>query len=270
MTRRDGVGRTSRDRVVRRRHLDEPVVPRPDGRAARAAEAVASVLLSPVLPAFRAASTAGRVALTYDDGPHPEHTPRILDVLARHEVRATFFVLAGPARRYPAIVRRIVADGHELALHGADHGRLTRLSTRAALASVLGARSAVQDVAQVPLQLFRPPYGASTLRVNAALRARGLDVVLWTAEALDWVHGEEEDVAGNALRTVRPGAFLLLHDDRADPELATDPAELPRFDRADVLRRILDGLAEASLRPGTVGELRDGGVLRSYGPDLVR
>ncbi|MCB7137042.1 polysaccharide deacetylase family protein [Cellulosimicrobium marinum] len=260
----------NRDRVVRRRVLGDADVPRPVGARDRLLETVAGALLRPVLPAFRGAPATDRVALTYDDGPHPEHTPRVLDVLAAHGVRATFFVLAGPARRNPALLARMVAEGHEVALHGADHRRLTHLPTRAAVSSVLDARRAVEDVAQVPVRLFRPPYGASTLRVNALLRARGLDVVLWTAEARDWVHGTEADLAAHALSTLRPGAFLLLHDDRADPELADDPAELPRFDRADLLRRILAGTTEAGLRPGPVGDLLADGALRSYGPDLVR
>ncbi|MBD8078949.1 polysaccharide deacetylase family protein [Cellulosimicrobium arenosum] len=259
-----------RDRVVRRRYLTDRVVPEPRGRGERVADAVLAAALGPVLPAFRARNPLDRVVVTYDDGPHPEHTPRILDVLAEHRTRATFFVLAGPARRHPHVVRRAVAEGHEIALHGADHGRLTRLSTRAAVSSVLGARRAVEDVAQVPVRFFRPPYGASTLRVNAALRARGLDVVLWTAEAKDWLHDDEHTLAQNALATLRPGAFLLLHDDRADPELATEPAELPHFDRAEVLRGVLTGMAAAGLRAATVGDVRPGGVLRSYGPDLVR
>lgn len=265
-----GSGARARDRVVRRRVLDDATVPRPVRRRDRAAEAAARLVLGPVLPAFRGDPSTDRVAVTYDDGPHPEHTPRVLDVLAERGVHATFFVLAGPARRHPQIVRRMVAEGHEVAVHGVDHRRLTHLGARAAVASVLAARRAVEDVAQVPVRWFRPPYGASTLLVNAALRARGLDVVLWTSEARDWVHDDEDRVAANALRTLRPGAFLLLHDDRADPELAASPAELPRFDRADVLRRILDGMVEVGLRPVTVGALRTGGVLRSYAPDLVR
>ncbi|WP_435736845.1 polysaccharide deacetylase family protein [Cellulosimicrobium sp. PMB13] len=259
-----------RDRVVRRRVLDDESVPGPAGVIDRTIAVAARAVLGPVLPAFRADPATDCVALTYDDGPHPEHTPRVLDVLAEHDARATFFVLAEPARRHPRIVSRMVAEGHEVAVHGADHRRLTRLGTRAAVGSVLGARHAVEDVAQVPVRLFRPPYGASTLRVNATLHACGLEVVLWTAEARDWMHDDERRIAENALGTLRPGAFLLLHDDRADPELADDPAELPRFDRADVLRRILDGMVGTGLRPVVVGDLRGDGVLRSYGPDLVR
>src|SRR5690606_17096097 len=189
-------------------------------------------------------NTADRVlAITFDDGPHPEHTPRILDALSEHGAKATFFVLARQVREHPEVVRRIVAEGHELALHGEDHRSLLTVGTREALEQLKGARQFVEDVGVAPVRLFRPPYGECTIAQAIGIRAAGLDIVIWSADALDWLHDEEHAIARRALMTVFPGSILLLHDDRADPETLAPGEVLPAFDRALVSRLILQSLA---------------------------
>ncbi|WP_258934112.1 polysaccharide deacetylase family protein [Nesterenkonia pannonica] len=107
--------------------------------------------------------TADRaVALTYDDGPHPEHTPRILDVLADHQASATFFVLTPAARAHPGILRRMLDEGHRIGLHGADHRSLLTMSTRAAVRAVAKAKDELEQLAGAPVTLYRPPYGHHT------------------------------------------------------------------------------------------------------------
>jgi len=194
-------------------------------------------------------------AITYDDGPDPVQTPPILDVLARWGARATFFVLADAVRRHPDVAARIVADGHELALHGQDHRSLLTLSDREAITAVRGAKDLVEDVVGTPVRLYRPPYGAHTLRQAVGLRRLGLDLTLWSGDAVDWLDGEVATIAERAAASVFPGSILLLHDTRADPETIRPGERLPAFDRAAVLERLLARTRGAGFREVTAGEL---------------
>ena len=182
------------------------------------------------------------LALTYDDGPHPEHTPRILDLLGERGLKATFFVLGRQAALYPEIVRRTVAEGHELALHGHDHSSLRTMSTLTAVRRIRDARHRVEDIAGVRIRTYRPPYGAYSLAQAVGIWALGLKLLIWSGDAIDWVDDDEQAIADRALASAMAGAVLLLHDDRGDSETVRSGEELPSFDRAEVLRRLLDGL----------------------------
>jgi peptidoglycan/xylan/chitin deacetylase (PgdA/CDA1 family) len=201
-------------------------------------------------------NTAERVmGLTFDDGPSPEHTPRILDVLAKHGVRATFFVLASEARRSPEVVRRMAEAGHEVALHGEDHQSLLTMGAGEALASIRAARRTVEGLTGEKVRLFRPPYGECTILQALGIRAMGLDLVMWSSDGLDWLHDEESAIAERALSTVFPGSILLLHDNRADPETLSQGEVLPTFDRGLVTMLVLQSLARDGYSVVPAGEL---------------
>lgn len=152
------------------------------------------------------------LALTYDDGPDPATTIPVLDALAQRHVRATFFVLAEQVLAHPGVLRRIVTDGHEVALHGFDHTRLTTLPFAQAIGSIRRARDIVEEVAQRRVRLFRPAYGAQTPRLAVATRALGLDVVLWSAWARDWTDEPTQVLLDRAIGAAHPGGIMLLHD----------------------------------------------------------
>ncbi len=248
--------RTRRGEIVaRRREVEpDPGVERAPLRPLPAA-ALARPVTSRLLGTFCVRTDEPVVALTYDDGPDPAHTGAVLDVLGAAGVRVTFFVLAGAAEHHPQLVRRIQDEGHELGLHGMDHRRLTTLTHRAAMASVAQARDRLEQVAGRQVRLFRPPYGAYTLRDAASLWRMGLDPVLWSGTAVDWVHDTEDAVAGRAVAALHPGGILLLHDTRADPETLGPGETLPRFDRAAVLTRLLRGAARDGYAVVPVGDL---------------
>ncbi|MGQ7294791.1 polysaccharide deacetylase family protein [Quadrisphaera sp. KR29] len=210
------------------------------------------------------------VALTWDDGPHPEHTPLVLDALAAAGARATFFVLALAAEAHPHLVRRMLDEGHEVALHGVDHERLTLLSDRRALARVREGRDRLAAVTGQAPRWFRPAFGAHTVPLAAGVRALGLVPVLWSAWGRDWEDDDADAAADRALAAVHPGAVVLLHD--AYGEALTRPQDPgPDLDRGRVARRVLGGLAATGTRCTTVAELVDGrtAVLSAGAPQLV-
>lgn len=195
------------------------------------------------------------LALTYDDGPDPSTTPGVLDVLEHKEERATFFVLAEPAAQHPHITRRIVEEGHEVALHGMNHRSLLSMSPVDALRSIRQARAIVEDVIGQEITLFRPPYGSFTVRQGWDIHRLGLKIALWSGDAFDWVDDHESAVAARATEAIFPGAILLLHDTRADPETLRDEEQLPSFDRGRILERILQYSQDCGYSCLTVSEL---------------
>ncbi len=151
------------------------------------------------------------IALTFDDGPHPERTPRVLDLLASHEAKATFFLVGKNVRSHPGLARRIVEEGHAIATHSDAHRWLPALSTGALGADLRRACASVEDAVGRPVSLVRPPYGHRDFRFNAVARRLGLTPVFWTIDTLDYLGVGERRVAARA-RRARPGDIVLLHD----------------------------------------------------------
>ncbi|HEY0216146.1 MAG TPA: polysaccharide deacetylase family protein [Cellulomonas sp.] len=253
-----GRGRRPREVMALRRDLGDFGSPAPRPVRRRAALALAGPLLRPMTATFCVDTAERVVSLTYDDGPDPAQTPALLDLLADRGVHATFFVLADAADAHPDLVRRIVADGHELALHGADHTRLSRLPDAEAVARIADAKRRVEAVAGVPVRLFRPPYGAHTVGALRGWRRLGLDVVIWSGWATDWDDDTVEAVADRAYAAVHPGGILLLHDTRGDPETLEPGKRLPTFSRAAVSARLLDALEAERWTVATTGALLAG------------
>ncbi|WP_394764438.1 polysaccharide deacetylase family protein [Phenylobacterium sp.] len=190
------------------------------------------------------------VAITFDDGPDPEVTPRLLDMLKARECRATFFILSDKAAADPSVVRRMVAEGHEIALHSDRHDRLTTMPLRVVRERLIAARRRLEAIAG-PIRFFRPPFGGQSFGTYFVARRLGLDVVTWGPHAEDWVEQPPADAAARALNTMRGGDILLLHDgmEMAAGELA------PKLDRVRVTELVLDGMADRGLIPTTVGDL---------------
>lgn len=236
------------DLLALRRDLGDFAIPAPRPLPRRPLLSLLAPALRPLSVTTCADTPDHTLALTYDDGPDPDRTPALLDLLAARTVPATFFVLADAAVAHPHLVRRIVTDGHELALHGIDHTRLTTLDDRAAVAVVATALDRVQQVAGIPVRLFRPAYGAHTPRTLRGWRRLGLDVVLWSGWAHDWQDVPAATVTGRALAATHPGGVLLLHDTRADPA-PDDP--VPGFDPARATSGLLDALPGWTFRTVT-------------------
>jgi peptidoglycan/xylan/chitin deacetylase (PgdA/CDA1 family) len=168
------------------------------------------------------------LALTYDDGPNPSATPRLLEVLARHEVRATFFLIGEYVRRQPALAREIAAAGHAIGNHTMTHPWLSYQSAARIRGEIAGGNAAIEDVIGVEVRLFRPPHGARRPVVFRIAEELGLATVNWNIITHDWRVQPPESIVRkvrNGLRRNRAygrGSNVLLHDGAMDqPRMPT-------------------------------------------------
>lgn len=152
--------------------------------------------------------------LSFDDGPHPEHTPRLLDVLAQHGARASFFVVGRSAERYPAIVRRIVEEGHLLGNHSYSHEHFGRLATDQQVAELERADQVLAAIDQRSRHRVRTPQGHISLPLLGYFARARRSLAYWCYDSLDYRH---DDTAGVVARLQRqppaPGDIVLMHDD---------------------------------------------------------
>lgn len=174
------------------------------------------------------------IHLTFDDGPDPEWTPRVLDALADAQVHATFFLIGEQALRARAIVQRIAAEGHALGNHTFSHRHPWALTPRAARAQVRDGAQAVADVAGAAPQFFRPPHGRRRACMTAEAEALGERVVMWDVSAIDWGPLARVESIAQRLDRAQPGDVVLMHDgrnrhNRPDQLLQTLPVFLRRL-----------------------------------------
>jgi peptidoglycan/xylan/chitin deacetylase (PgdA/CDA1 family) len=155
----------------------------------------------------------GAVALTFDDGPHPEGTTAVLDALRAAGVGATFFVVGEQVRRYPSVLGEVVAAGHDVALHCDRHRNMLRLTPREAWRDVLAAEDAIGSVTGTAPTCYRPPFGALSAAALLYARRRGWDTVLWSRWGRDWrADATPDSIARDAAADLRGAEVVLLHD----------------------------------------------------------
>lgn len=155
------------------------------------------------------------VAMTFDDGPHKTLTPKLLDMLKQRNIKATFFVLGQLVQEYPDIVRRMVAEGHEVANHSWSHPSLNKLSLANAKSQMTRTDDAIQAAAGVRPTLMRPPYGAGTgnrALMNMLREDLGYKVILWSVDPLDWKYRNASRVANQIESHAKSGDIILAHD----------------------------------------------------------
>src|SRR5215469_14909598 len=170
-----------------------------------------------------------QIALTYDDGPNDSHTLRLLDVLAKHSVQATFFLIGQFVEQRPDIVRRIVTAGHTIGNHTFTHPNLIFESAGETRSQLERCTRAIEDaVGQTP-RLFRPPFGGRRPGTLRHARALGFQPIMWNLTGYDWNGPPAERIVARVSRRIRGGDVILLHDgshhgmggDRAQTVVAT-------------------------------------------------
>ncbi|WP_328302129.1 polysaccharide deacetylase family protein [Streptomyces sp. NBC_00435] len=183
-----------------------------EGIPERAHPAKPAVRTRPILQLPADARTAGAMTLTFDDGPDPRYTPGILDTLARHRVRAMFFVCGEMAVDNQDLLRRMEAEGHLIGNHTWTHPQLTKLS-RPAMASEIGRTSEIVEkaVGEAPLW-FRAPYGAWNRAAFEIGSELGMEPIAWTVDTLDWTEPGTATIVSRALKGAAPGVIVLNHD----------------------------------------------------------
>lgn len=170
-------------------------------------------------------STSGsiEIALTFDDGPHPEHTPQLLDALAEVGARGTFFVVGERAEQHPSLIRRIVGEGHELGNHTWTHSEPSQTSTARFLDEVAQTRRLIQDLTGRDCRLTRPPKGSLTVGKALGLWRQQQTVALWNIDPKDFVMANQAAMS-QWLDRYRPeyGDIVLLHDNHSRAIVAVE------------------------------------------------
>jgi peptidoglycan/xylan/chitin deacetylase (PgdA/CDA1 family) len=192
------------------------------------------------------------VALTFDDGPDPETTPMVLEILARHGAKATFFVIGKKAEQFPEMIHAIVGAGHELGLHGYSHSRVTAFRHEQFIeADLKRAKVVLASFVPSTLRWFRPPIGHVTLRIGRVAKRMGLTIVCWTVRGLDGIPGAEpRTVARRVEYDLEDGGIVALHE--AFERVQGVPAGVTALDG------ILLTIAARGWRSVTLTELLDG------------
>lgn len=158
-------------------------------------------------------SDGGSVCLTFDDGPHPEYTPKLLDVLRDRDVRATFFLIGREAERYPGIVRRAVDEGHVVGNHTFSHGDPGSTSARRLIEEIRHTDALLAEHSGRAPRLFRPPHGKLTVSKLWRLWWEGQTVVLWNVDPKDFSKRAPGEIyAGFQEYPLRGGDLVLMHD----------------------------------------------------------
>jgi peptidoglycan/xylan/chitin deacetylase (PgdA/CDA1 family) len=180
------------------------------------------------------------VALTFDDGPHPENTPALLAILAKHDARATFFMIGELAIQYPRVVRAVAQAGHAVANHSWSHLSFPLLRARERYEQL---RRCKEALAPYGAMLFRPPYCHQTVGSRWQTLCAGYDVVAFNVHVEDWLRRPAEWMSDGLVRQIRPGSIIILHDNIYRSALsASEP------DRTPMLRALDDALGRLQRR----------------------
>ena len=201
-------------------------------------------------PVFIEAATQEKiVALTFDDGPYPPYTQQVLNVLKENGVPATFFVVGKNVERYPELVKRIVAEGHQLGNHTYSHPDLLKLDRGQIAAEVDKTQRLLFEITGRVPDIMRPPHGFRDAVVMEVMAERNLKVVEWSVMCRDWVNPGVETITRRVVSKVKSGSIILLHDGDGVDSTAS------RAQTVEATRRIIHELKSQDYRFVTVDEI---------------
>lgn len=189
------------------------------------------------------------VALTFDDGPYPPYTGQVLDILRENRTVATFFLIGANVVKYPELVRRIAAEGHQLGNHTYNHSDLLKLGREQIAAETDRAGTVIAAIAGERPHVIRPPHGFRDPLVLDVLERQGLRVIEWSVASRDWTNPGTDAIVGRTLKEVKSGSIILLHDGDGVEAAA------PRMQTVEAAGRIIRHLKAEGYRFVTVDEL---------------
>jgi peptidoglycan/xylan/chitin deacetylase (PgdA/CDA1 family) len=182
------------------------------------------------------------IAMSFDDGPSAENTPRLLEMLKQRNIKATFFLIGQNVASNPDLVRRILAEGHEIGNHSWTHPQLSKLSDQKVTAEITKTQDAIKEASGFTPTLLRPPYGAITPRQREWIENQfGLSIILWSVDPFDWKRPGASVITQRILSQARPGAIILSHDIHKQT--------------VDAMPATLDGLMRKGFKFVTVSQL---------------
>ena len=167
-----------------------------------------------------------KVALTFDDGPHPRYTKQIIEILNEYSITATFFVIGVNAQIYPEALKEIASGGYELANHTFSHKSIKKMSSVELRNEILKCEQTIFELSGVKTNLFRPPEGACVPESKCASEALNYNTILWSIDTLDWAHTSPEIIAENVLTNLKDGDIILMHDYVSKPNTTCDALKI--------------------------------------------
>lgn len=200
---------------------------------------------------IRGSRSDGAFAITFDDGPHPEFTPKILEVLKSHQVKATFFVSGRNIERNRSTAEDLVSQGHLIGNHTYSHLSALRTGKSRLLDEVVRTKELIESITGEPNRFLRPPYGHITPALLSICRNLDLSIVLWSFNSRDFRGVSAENIAGRAERKISPGTILLFHECHFRDGSRNYPATIKAVDS------ILEYTLKRGLNPVTVAKLLD-------------
>src|SRR3984893_7270322 len=214
------------------------------GQDSNSANSAPGTAPSPAKPATYAQVRVDQpyIAMTFDDGPSAENTPRLLEILKQRNIKATFFLIGQNAAANPDIVRRILADGHEIGNHSWTHPQLSKLSDDRVTVEINKTQDAIKEASGFTPTILRPPYGAITARQREWVESQfGLSIILWSVDPFDWKRPGASVITQRILSQARPGSIILSHDIHKQT--------------VDAMPATLDGLLAKGYKFATVSQL---------------
>jgi peptidoglycan/xylan/chitin deacetylase (PgdA/CDA1 family) len=182
------------------------------------------------------------IAMTYDDGPHPSNTPRLLDILAARNIKATFYVIGSSVNQNPGVLRRTVAEGHEIGNHSHTHPLLSKLGDSQLRSEMQRCEDAIGRAAGVRPRTMRPPYGGLLQRQRELVKQEfGYPTILWSVDPLDWKRPGASVIANRIVSSTTAGGIVLAHDLHSQT--------------IDSMPQALDGLLRRGFKFVTVSQL---------------
>lgn len=161
---------------------------------------------------FKVPFAKNTIAITFDDGPHPLQTPVILDVLARHNTKATFFMTGANIRRNKDLLRTVTSGGHEIANHTNNHPNGFFANRSMIFDEIATTKKLIEDTTGIPNIFFRPPYGIFTPAMLSTCKALDLSIILWSINSFDYKCRGESQIASRVIDRVKSGDICLFHD----------------------------------------------------------